>query len=35
MGVDVGSVSTNCVLVDENEEVVENIYLRTGGQPIK
>lgn len=34
MGVDVGSVSTNFVLVDENDEVVENIYLRTGGQPI-
>ena len=35
MGIDVGSVSTNIVFMDENEEVVEKLYIRTQGQPIK
>lgn len=35
MGVDVGSVSTDFVLLDENINVVEKIYLRTKGRPIK
>jgi predicted CoA-substrate-specific enzyme activase len=30
----VGSVSTNFVLLDENEDVIEKIYLRTSGRPI-
>lgn len=34
LGIDVGSVSTNLVLIDESEKVVEKLYLRTGGQPI-
>ena len=34
LGIDVGSVSTNIVLIDEKENVVEKLYLRTGGQPI-
>lgn len=34
LGIDVGSVSTNMVLMDEGGMVVENIYLRTQGQPI-
>ncbi|MDQ2085481.1 acyl-CoA dehydratase activase [Herbivorax sp. ANBcel31] len=34
LGIDVGSVSTNLVVVNESDEVVENLYLRTGGQPI-
>lgn len=34
LGVDVGSVSTNLVITDENDNVIEKIYLRTGGQPI-
>lgn len=34
LGVDVGSVSTNIVLVDENNDVVEKKYLRTQGKPI-
>lgn len=34
IGVDVGSVSTNLVIIDENDRVVEKLYLRTGGQPI-
>lgn len=35
LGVDVGSVSTNLVLLDNKMEVIEKIYLRTKGSPIK
>ncbi|MCB2291034.1 acyl-CoA dehydratase activase [Clostridium sp. CS001] len=35
MGVDVGSVSTNIVLLDNTLRVIENLYLRTKGKPIK
>ncbi len=35
MGVDVGSVSTDIVLLDCELNVVEKIYLRTKGNPIK
>ena len=35
LGIDVGSISTNLVLMNENNEVKHNIYLRTEGQPIK
>jgi len=35
LGVDVGSVSTDIVVIDENYNVVESIYLRTKGRPIK
>ncbi|MDT3700343.1 MAG: acyl-CoA dehydratase activase [Thermincola sp.] len=35
LGVDVGSVSTNIVLMDEQEQVRDKLYLRTQGQPIK
>lgn len=34
LGVDVGSVSTNLVVLDEEEKVVAAIYRRTKGQPI-
>ncbi|NMM62666.1 2-hydroxyglutaryl-CoA dehydratase [Clostridium sp. P21] len=34
MGVDVGSVSTDIVIIDENINVIESIYLRTKGRPI-
>jgi predicted CoA-substrate-specific enzyme activase len=34
LGVDVGSVSTNLVVLDESNEVVAAEYLRTSGQPI-
>lgn len=34
LGVDVGSVSTNLVVLDENDEVAAAEYLRTSGQPI-
>ena len=35
MGVDLGSVSTDIALIDKNHDLVEKIYLRTGGNPIK
>lgn len=35
LGVDVGSVSTDLVLVDKNLKVKEKIYLKTKGNPIK
>ncbi|KZL91151.1 acyl-CoA dehydratase activase [Clostridium magnum] len=34
MGIDVGSVSTDIVIVDKNINVVESLYLRTKGRPI-
>lgn len=34
LGVDVGSVSTNLVMIDENEEVCEKLYLKTSGRPV-
>ncbi|HBC94078.1 MAG TPA: 2-hydroxyglutaryl-CoA dehydratase [Pelotomaculum sp.] len=34
LGIDVGSVSTNIVFLDEGGVVVADIYLRTQGQPI-
>ncbi len=34
LGVDVGSVSTNLVIIDEAGEVVASVYRRTMGQPI-
>ncbi|MCX7903388.1 MAG: acyl-CoA dehydratase activase [Caloramator sp.] len=35
LGIDVGSVSTDIVVIDENYNVVESVYLRTKGRPIK
>ncbi len=35
LGIDVGSVSTNLALLDENNCIVAHQYLRTQGQPIK
>ena len=35
LGVDVGSVSTNLVLIDEQREILHTLYLRTQGQPIR
>ncbi|MTI79366.1 MAG: 2-hydroxyglutaryl-CoA dehydratase [Firmicutes bacterium] len=35
LGIDVGSVSTNIVFMNEEEQVLESLYLRTQGQPIK
>ncbi|MCG0275343.1 MAG: acyl-CoA dehydratase activase [Thermosediminibacteraceae bacterium] len=35
LGIDVGSVSTNLVIIDENGKLEEAIYIRTQGQPIR
>ena len=35
LGIDVGSVSTNLVLIDEDGRVVHEIYTRTQGRPIE
>ncbi|MDD3225598.1 MAG: acyl-CoA dehydratase activase [Clostridium sp.] len=34
IGVDVGSVSTDIVILDENMNVVESLYLKTKGRPL-
>ena len=34
LGIDVGSVSTNLVVVDGESRVTEQVYLRTNGRPI-
>lgn len=34
LGIDVGSVSTNLVISDCDDNIVQKLYLRTGGQPI-
>ncbi len=34
LGIDVGSVSTNIVIVDQSGEILHNLYIRTNGQPI-
>lgn len=35
LGIDVGSVSTNIVLIDEDLNLIEKVYLRTMGKPIE
>ncbi len=35
LGVDVGSVSTNLVIINEKEDIISSVYLRTKGQPIE
>ncbi|AYD40287.1 2-hydroxyglutaryl-CoA dehydratase [Clostridium fermenticellae] len=34
MGVDVGSVSTDIVITDENMNIIDSLYLKTKGRPI-
>lgn len=34
LGIDVGSVSTNVVLMDDQENILETLYIRTQGRPI-
>ena len=34
MGIDVGSVSTNIILMDENNNIHYKRYMRTQGKPI-
>ena len=35
IGIDVGSISTNVVAIDENKRLIEKCYLRTAGRPIE
>lgn len=35
LGIDVGSVSTNIVLIDEDHQVIDKLYIRTKGNPIQ
>ncbi|MDI6704009.1 MAG: acyl-CoA dehydratase activase [bacterium] len=35
LGVDIGSISTNIAIISEDAEVIESLYIRTLGQPIK
>ncbi len=35
LGIDIGSVSTNLVVIDTDGEVIHEIYLRTRGRPIE
>ncbi len=35
MGVDIGSVSTNVVVMDADANVIHDVYLRTAGRPIE
>ncbi|PAB57861.1 acyl-CoA dehydratase activase [Anaeromicrobium sediminis] len=34
LGIDIGSVSTNLVLIDEKNNVLDSLYIRTQGNPI-
>lgn len=35
LGIDVGSVSTNLVILDEEENLIKKLYLKTAGKPIE
>jgi predicted CoA-substrate-specific enzyme activase len=35
LGIDIGSVSTNLVLIDDNGNVIKEIYVMTAGRPIE
>ena len=35
LGIDIGSVSTNLVLIDEKKRVLSKRYLRTQSKPLK
>ncbi|QZY54338.1 acyl-CoA dehydratase activase [Crassaminicella profunda] len=35
LGVDIGSVSTNIIVMDEEDRIVDTLYLRTQGRPIE
>lgn len=35
LGIDIGSISTNLVLIDEDNNVIAKIYLSTAGRPIE
>ncbi|WP_129597476.1 acyl-CoA dehydratase activase [Anaerophilus nitritogenes] len=35
LGVDIGSVSTNVIVMDEDEKIIDTLYIRTQGKPIE
>ena len=35
LGLDIGSVSTNVVVIDEQGAVIQDVYLRTAGRPVE
>ena len=35
LGIDVGSISTNLALINNSKELVDSIYIRTDGKPIR
>jgi len=35
IGIDIGSVSANTVVIDENRNILEDHYTRTKGQPLE
>ena len=35
LGIDIGSVSTNVVVIDEHGDLIHEVYLRTAGRPIE
>ncbi|WZL72442.1 acyl-CoA dehydratase activase [Clostridiaceae bacterium 35-E11] len=35
LGIDIGSVSTNIIVMDEQENVLDTLYIRTQGKPIE
>lgn len=35
LGIDIGSVSTNIVLINDQTEIVDSLYIRTQGKPIE
>ncbi len=35
IGVDVGSISTNVAVIDEERNIIESVYIRTEGKPIQ
>ena len=35
LGIDVGSTSTNLVITGDDKEVIDYLYLRTGGRPVE
>ncbi|MEG6522643.1 acyl-CoA dehydratase activase [Desulfotomaculum sp. 1211_IL3151] len=34
LGIDVGSVSTNIIFMDDQDHILQSLYLRTNGQPV-
>jgi len=35
IGIDVGSISVNTVVINDNKEILEEYYTRTHGQPLR